>query len=111
MNHIRLADAPEEPASSEHFTLPASRHDLIAVDEPRSSALLVRFGPGGRTVWHDAKLSDGKFGLSGCVHYYWDVTWWSWCCPRLSDRESRTVRIRVRLSGQKLEQSDRVKWR
>lgn len=52
MNHIRLADAPEEPASSEHFTLPASRHDLIAVDEPRSSALLVRFGPGGRTHWH-----------------------------------------------------------
>jgi quercetin dioxygenase-like cupin family protein len=32
--------------------MPASRRDLIAVDDPPSSAILVEFGPGGRTHWH-----------------------------------------------------------
>lgn len=52
MQRARLSDSPEHAADGAHFTLPASRHDLIAVADPWSSALLVRFGPGGRTHWH-----------------------------------------------------------
>jgi quercetin dioxygenase-like cupin family protein len=48
----RLSETAENAADPQHFTGPASRHDLIAVDDPPSSALLVRFGPGGRTHWH-----------------------------------------------------------
>jgi hypothetical protein len=40
-------------------------------------------------------LSGGKSELPGCVCYYWDVTWWSWCGPGLSSKESRTVCVRA----------------
>lgn len=52
---MKVANRPigdGHPASAEHFSLPASRHDLIQIDDPPSSALLVSFGPGGRTHWH-----------------------------------------------------------
>lgn len=52
MRRARASEAPITEADPAHFTLPAGRHDLILVDEPPSSALLVRFGPGGRTHWH-----------------------------------------------------------
>ncbi len=52
MRRANAADAPLRDADPEHFTLPAGRHDIIQVDDPPSSALLVRFGPGGRTHWH-----------------------------------------------------------
>ena len=47
-----MSDVPFTEADSDHFTLPAGRHDLILVEDPPSSALLVRFEPGGRTHWH-----------------------------------------------------------
>jgi hypothetical protein len=59
-------------------------------------------------VRRDARLSDGKSGLSDCVRYYWDATWWSWCSLGLPDRESWMVRVRARLFGQKLGRSNRV---
>lgn len=52
MKRARGSDAPFREADPAHFSLPAGRHDLIKVDDPPSSALLVRFGPGGRTYWH-----------------------------------------------------------
>jgi quercetin dioxygenase-like cupin family protein len=52
MRFTRLSDTAAHEADPAHFTLPAGRHDLIAVDDPPSSALLVKFGPGGRTHWH-----------------------------------------------------------
>jgi quercetin dioxygenase-like cupin family protein len=52
MKTKRLADAPFQDADPGHFTLPAGRHELIHVEDPASSALLVKFGPGGRTHWH-----------------------------------------------------------
>jgi hypothetical protein len=56
-------------------------------------------------------LSGGKSKLSDCVRYYWGATWWSWCDPRQSSRESSTVHIRAGLYGQKLGRSDRVQGR
>jgi hypothetical protein len=68
-----------------------------------------------QTVQRDVGLSDGKSGifdgksgLFGCVCYYWGTTWWSWYNPGLSDKESRTVRVRAGLSGQKLRWTDQV---
>lgn len=52
MKTQRLRDSSVRDADPAHFRLPAARHDLILVDDPPSSALLVRFGPGGRTNWH-----------------------------------------------------------
>lgn len=52
MKRANAADVPYRDADAAHFTLPAARRDIIQVDDPPSSALLVRFGPGGRTHWH-----------------------------------------------------------
>lgn len=52
MRRARATDAPLAEADPGHFTPPAGRHEIIQVDDPPSSALLVRFGPGGRTHWH-----------------------------------------------------------
>lgn len=52
MIHARLNDAPLQNADPENFTLPASRHNLITVADPPSTAVVVRFGAGGRTHWH-----------------------------------------------------------
>ena len=52
MRLAKAADAPYEDADEAHFTLPAGRREIIQVDDPPSSALVVRFGPGGRTHWH-----------------------------------------------------------
>ena len=52
MRRSRLADEPLQEADRAHFTLPVGRHDLILVEDPPSSALLVKFEPGGRTHWH-----------------------------------------------------------
>lgn len=59
MKRAQLSESPEEAADASHFHMPASRHELIVVDEPRSSALLVKFGPGGRTHWH--RHPDGQY--------------------------------------------------
>ena len=52
MKTARLADTDAVAADPAHFTGTVSRHDLVIVDDPPSSALLVRFAPGGRTHWH-----------------------------------------------------------
>jgi quercetin dioxygenase-like cupin family protein len=52
MRHSRLSDTPASPADASHFTGSVTRHDLVIVDDPPTSALLVRFEPGGRTHWH-----------------------------------------------------------
>jgi quercetin dioxygenase-like cupin family protein len=52
MKQARDADGEWADADPAHFTLPASRRDILVVADPPSSALLVRFGAGGRTHWH-----------------------------------------------------------
>jgi quercetin dioxygenase-like cupin family protein len=52
VRRARASEVPFTEADPDHFTLPAGRHDLIWVEDPPSSALLVRFEPGGRTHWH-----------------------------------------------------------
>jgi quercetin dioxygenase-like cupin family protein len=52
MKITRLATTELVAADAAHFTGEVHRHDLVIVDEPPSSALLVRFAPGGRTHWH-----------------------------------------------------------
>jgi quercetin dioxygenase-like cupin family protein len=52
MRRTRLSGVQPVPADPDHFTGSARRHDLIAVDDPPSSAILVAFEPGARTHWH-----------------------------------------------------------
>ena len=52
MKTARLAAIQAVAADGAHFSGQVSRHDLIVVDAPPSSALLVRFEPGARTHWH-----------------------------------------------------------
>jgi quercetin dioxygenase-like cupin family protein len=59
MRQARLSQTEARSADPSHFTGDASRHDLIVVDSPPSSALLVRFAPGGRTHWH--RHPDGQY--------------------------------------------------
>jgi len=59
MRHTRQSNAPVRAADSAHFHPPAERTDFIAIDAPPSSAILVRFGPGGRTHWH--RHPDGQY--------------------------------------------------
>jgi hypothetical protein len=66
------------------------------------------YDPGGRTVRREARLSDGKSGLSACVRYYRGATWWSRCFLGLSIRKSRTIHVRVGLSGQRFERFNRA---
>lgn len=52
MRFARLRDTPATEAGSEHFSGTVVRHDLVSMDDPASSALLVRFAAGARTHWH-----------------------------------------------------------
>jgi quercetin dioxygenase-like cupin family protein len=59
MRTSRLSETSPKDADPNHFTGVARRQDLIVVDEPQSSALLVRFEPGARTHWH--RHPDGQY--------------------------------------------------
>ncbi len=59
MKTARLSEVDARDADPEHFTGSVTRHDLIAVDEPPSSAIVVRFSPGARTHWH--RHPDGQY--------------------------------------------------
>ena len=65
MRTARLSETRATDVDPSHFTGKASRHDLIAVDEPPSSALLVRFEPGGRTHWHRHPQGQYLYVLEG----------------------------------------------
>jgi quercetin dioxygenase-like cupin family protein len=52
MKRTRLDDTPATDAGTTQFTGTVRRHDLIAVDDPPGTALLVRFEPMARTHWH-----------------------------------------------------------
>ena len=59
MRRAQLSAVQPIPAGNDHFTGSAQRHDLIAVDDPPSGAILVRFEPGARTHWH--RHPDGQY--------------------------------------------------
>ena len=59
MKTARLSQTDAVAADSAHFTGDVRRHDLVIVDDPPSSALLVRFAPGARTHWH--QHPDGQY--------------------------------------------------
>lgn len=65
MRLARLRDTPATAAGSEHFTGAVVRHDLAGVDEPMSSALLVRFEVGARTHWHRHPGGQYLYGVEG----------------------------------------------
>jgi quercetin dioxygenase-like cupin family protein len=48
----RLSEVDATVADADHFAGRVTRHDLIMAVDPPSSAILVRFEPGGRTHWH-----------------------------------------------------------
>jgi quercetin dioxygenase-like cupin family protein len=52
MRTARSDEVEATEADPEYFTGSVHRHDLILVEDPPSSALLVRFAPGARTHWH-----------------------------------------------------------
>jgi quercetin dioxygenase-like cupin family protein len=52
MRRAQLSEVQPISAGNDHFTGSARRHDLIAVDDPPSGAILVEFEPGARTHWH-----------------------------------------------------------
>ena len=52
MRRAQLSEVEPVPAGNDHFTGSARRHDLIAVEDPPSGAILVKFEPGARTHWH-----------------------------------------------------------
>ena len=59
MKKVSLDSTELETAAADHFHQPSARHSLVHVDDPPSSALLVRFGPGGSTHWH--RHPDGQY--------------------------------------------------
>jgi quercetin dioxygenase-like cupin family protein len=65
MRTARLSETPATDVDPSHFSGNVRRHDLIAVDEPPSSALLVRFEPGGRTHWHRHPEGQYLYVLEG----------------------------------------------
>ena len=55
----RLSDVSAIGADAAHVQGLVTRHDLIAVQEPPSSGIVVRFEPGSRTHWH--RHPDGQY--------------------------------------------------
>ena len=65
MKRIQVGDTHADPADASHFDGPVQRRDLIAVDAPPSSALVVEFAPGGRTHWHSHPAGQYIYVLAG----------------------------------------------
>lgn len=59
MKSVRLSDVDAVEADAAHFSGRVTRHDLVLAIDPPSSAILVRFEPGGRTHWH--RHPDGQY--------------------------------------------------
>lgn len=65
MRRARLSEVPFAPADAAHFSGGAYRSDLVSVDDPPSSGIVVRFEPGGRTHWHRHAAGQYLYVLSG----------------------------------------------
>ena len=65
MRRARLSDVTASQASASHFTGNAARRDLLAAEDPPSSAILVEFEPGSRTHWHSHPAGQYLFVMTG----------------------------------------------
>lgn len=65
MRRSQLSQVRPAIADPAHFTGSALRYDLVAADDPPSSAIVVRFEPGGRTHWHRHPNGQYLYVLDG----------------------------------------------
>lgn len=65
MKRSQLDDADQAPADEQHFDGVVLRRDLIDVDDPPSSAIVVEFAAGGRSHWHSHPDGQYLYVLAG----------------------------------------------
>lgn len=65
MKRANSTKSQSRAGDPQHFVGDVRRQDLLAVEDPRSAAILVRFAPGSRTRWHSHAAGQYIYVVDG----------------------------------------------